>query len=84
MFLKEAKARNSYNNGVILENRQNMKYVIIFSLCNMHFSSTEKRAKKGKQYRLDNPYWKVYTGGLLKKLELIRTGRVKMIKRKVL
>ena len=82
MFLTEVQARNSYNSGKILENRQNQKFVRIFQLCSLRFSSTEKRAKKGKQYRLDNPYWKIHSVSLIEKLKMIFNKEVKLIKRK--
>lgn len=82
MFLSKAQARNLYNSGAILENRNQMTYVYIFQLCSLHFSSTERRAKKGNQYRLNNPYWKKYNGGLVTKLKMIYSGQVKLIKRK--
>jgi hypothetical protein len=83
-FLTPKQARNEYNNGSILENRNNMKYVRIFSLCFMHFTSTVKRANKGNQYRLDNPYWGVISGGVFTKLKMIWNCEVRLVRRKKL
>lgn len=82
MFLSKKEARNLYNSGVILENRNNQTYVHVFSLCGYHFSSTVKRANKGKQYKLDNPYWKEHSRSIFTKLKMIVSGRVTIIKKK--
>jgi hypothetical protein len=81
-FLTPVQARNAYNKGIILENRHSQNYVIAFSLCGLHFSSTSKRAKKGKHYKLDNPYWCVHDNGIYKKIHMILSGCVHLIKRK--
>lgn len=84
-FLTPTEARNFYNSGYILSNKQNRKFVTIFSVCGFHFSTTTKRAKKGKQYKLDNPYWTTtyYKNSLISKLRLIVDGKVKLVRRKV-
>ena len=80
MFLTSRQVRNKYNNGVILQNRQNNIYVTIFSFIGIHFTSTIKRAKKGKHYRLDNPYWMEHREqGVLEKIRMIMDKEVKVI-----
>jgi hypothetical protein len=82
-FLTINQSRNEYNSGKILENRQNTKYVYIFSLCSRHFTSTVKRAKKGNQYRLNNPYWVQLPGGLFTKLKMIICKDVVLVRKKI-
>jgi len=81
-FLSNRELRNLYNSGTILENRNNRNYVIIFSLCGLHFSSTKRRAMKRKQYMLDDRFWCKYPGGTFTKLKLIISGRVHLLKAK--
>jgi len=78
-YLTYQQARNAYNKGEILQNRQNTKYTIVFSLASLHFTSTKKRAIKGKHYKLDNPYWITINYSLLAKLKLIFSNKVHLI-----
>jgi len=81
-FLTQNETRNAYNNGIILENRHNREYVIIFSLCGLHFSSTYKRARKGKQYKLDDKYWCKHHTDLREKILMILDRKVHLIRGK--
>lgn len=78
-FLNSREARNAYNNGNILENRNSRFYVTAFQFCGFHFTSTSKRATKGAHYRLDNGWWCIVDGGIITKLKLIVTGNVTII-----
>jgi len=80
-FLTQNQARNLYNNGAILENRRNREYVVIFSICGFHFTSTDRRVRKGKNYKLDDKYWCIYPGDIFTKLRMIFSGRVRKIKK---
>ena len=80
-FLTQYDAREAYLGGKILENRQNRVYITAFSLFGIHYTSTKKRAEKGKKYKLDSEWWCTPNEqGLLRKVYLILSGRVYRIR----
>lgn len=81
MFLTKQEARNEYNKGSILENRNQVDYVFIFRLCGFDFTSTKRRTRRNKHYKLDDPFWKIHsTNSLMKKLKLIYNKEVRLLK----
>lgn len=79
-FLTSKEARNAYNSGYILQNRNSSNYVIVFQFCYMHFSSTQKRANKGKHYRLDDKFWRIESKSTFDKFKYIFDKNIKRIK----
>ena len=75
------KARNLYNRGYILQNRQNLyKQPIVFQLFDRHYTSNKNRADKNQHYKIDNNNWFYQGNSLLTKLKLIMFKKVYLIK----
>ena len=79
--MKIQSARNNYNKGLALRNTQSPYFQpIIFQLCGHHYTSNRKRAKTGRQYKIDNKYWEHYQLSTSEKLLAILKGTVVRVK----
>lgn len=89
MFLTQKEATKEYNKGLILENRENSLYVRLFRLFwFFHFTTSKNRAVRGRKYKFDNKFWKVFNtyepnknSNFIKKIKMIRNKEVHLIKR---
>ena len=73
-WLTKEQAQQAYNNGKILQNRQNDKYITTFKLLWMHFSSNPNRRKA---YGFNNKHWCIIEGGFIAKLMMPNMHRLK-------
>ena len=80
--LSHQQARNNYNNGNTLCCSIGGKPTVIFTLLGRHYTSTKKRARNGKHYKLDNGKWSLTIDQTLyKKIRLILTGGVYYVRK---